>query len=388
MKKLNSLSSLMIITLLSVFVFSCKKEPAINKVIDLTDANIRITRVEQLYPLKTPPFAAGGVYASEYILNTGNSVNINMYRGLTLPNESRPPIVVTKENNESFKVKYKGLSFGSIGADYNCGIDNSSIKTKEGSIQTIVDELLSARVFCIVDRTRVVDYFYQTDKISSIKTRIDCPLPSECDSLSFPSLNYTISEYNIKQWSGNNILQYTYYSYNEYFLNLQNLDLVFGRDIGIGKELTIDLEYKENNSFIPKMLLIKVNQILSGILAGSLDDFIHNWQIDFVTEGNTFTFPYLNEDAKSYYRNINANTNKTILGDWIWSFAHPSFNVLPEQDKIISSKRMVGKKMVDIVDGIPVYQPVDSTATFPYTHDPVAKTLEIAGLKIWYEVVD
>jgi hypothetical protein len=382
------ISRLIIILILSIAFISCKKEADGDKIIDLTDANIRITRVEQLFPLKTPPFAGDGVYASEYILKNNDSISVNMFRGLTVPNEVRSPIIVSKEDNESFKVQFKGLSFGSIGADYNCGVDNSSIRTKEGLIQTIVDELLSARTFCIVDRTRVVEYFYQTDKISSIKTRIDCPLPSECDSVSFPSLNYTISEYDIKQWSGNNILQYTYYSYNEYFLSLQNLDLIFGRDIGMGKELTIDLRYKENNSFIPKMLLIKVNQLLSGVLAGPLDDFIHNWQIDFVSEANTFTFPYLNEDAKAYYRDLNANTNKTVLGDWIWSFSHPSLNVLPEQDKIISSKRIVGKKMVDIVDGEPVYQAVDSTASFPYTHDSVAKTLEIAGLKIWYEVVD
>ena len=99
-------------------------------------------------------------------------------------------------------------------------------------------------------------------------------------------------------------------------------------------------------------------------------------------------YPYLSESTQLLMRDLSKTTSKKVLGDWIWSFAHPSFNVLPEQDQIISSKRMVGKKMVDIVDGEPVYQAVDSTATFPYTHDPVAKTLEIAGLKIWYEVLE
>ena len=80
--------------------------------------------------------------------------------------------------------------------------------------------------------------------------------------------------------------------------------------------------------------------------------------------------------------------DKSILSDWLWSFAHPSFNVLPEQDKLIASKRITGRKIVDIIDDQPVYQDVDSIATFPYVFDPVAKTLEIAGLKIWYEVVE
>jgi hypothetical protein len=377
-----------IIIILSVFAFSCKKEPVVNKVIDLADANIRITRVEQLYPLKTPPFADGGIYASKYISDKNDSVTIDIFAGVTQPNEVRSPIQVFMPQNETYKVQFKSLTFGSFGASYNCGIDNSSIKTKEGFIQSLNDELLFAIPFCFVDRTRVVDYFYQADKISSIKSRIDCPSPSECDSISNPTLSYTISEYNIKQWSGNSITQYNYYSYNEYFLNLQNLDVIFGKDIGIGKELIIDLKYKANGTFIPKILLRKVNQLLSGVLAGPLDDFIHNWQIDFISENNTFMFPYLSLTSKSYYIDLKSTTKKEVLGDWIWSFAHPSFNVLPAQDQIISSKRMVGKKMVDIVNGEPVYQAIDSTATFPYTHDPVAKTLEIAGLKIWYEVVE
>lgn len=385
MKKLNSLSSLMIITLLSVFVFSCKKEPAINKVIDLTDANIRITRVEQLYPLKTPPFAAGGVYASEYILNTGDSVSINMKRGLTKPTEIRPPIIISKESNELYKVQYKGLSFFAFG-NASCGVDKSHININEGLIQEITDELNSAITFCFVDRIRVAEFFYLEDKISSIKTRIDCPWPSECDGT---PLKFTVSEYNVTNWSGNNLTKYNYYSFHEVLYDYQNLDKsVLGLEIGVGKELSVELNYIENNSFIPKMLLTKVNQLLSGVLAGSLDDFIHNWHIDFITENNTFMFPYLSDGSQFLMRDLNKTTSKKVLGDWIWSFAHPSFNVLPEQDKIISSKRMVGKKMVDIIDGEPVYQSVDSTVIFPYTHDPAAKTLEIAGLKIWYEVLD
>jgi hypothetical protein len=382
MKKLNSLSNAVIIVILSAFILSCKKEPAVNKTIDLTDANIRITRVEQLYPLKTPPFAGDGVYASDYISSNNDSIFVNMSRGLVSPSEIRPPILCTKENDNLYNLKFKGLSFFAFG-NASCGIDKSHISINNGQIQKITDELNSAITLCFVDRVRVASFHYQAKKISTIKVNIDCPLPSECND------DYIICEYDRTEWSGNSLVKYDYYSFHEVLFDYQNpANSIFGKDIGVGKELTIEMQYNENNSFIPKMLLTKVNQLLSGILAGSLDDFIHSWQVDFITENNTFMYPYLSEGTQSLMRDLDRTRSKKILGDWIWSFAHPSFNVLPEQDKIISSKRMVGKKMVDIVDGEPVYQAVDSTATFPYTHDPVAKTLEIAGLKIWYEVVE
>jgi hypothetical protein len=152
----------------------------------------------------------------------------------------------------------------------------------------------------------------------------------------------------------------------------------------LGREYSLNITYQQDNTGIPKELVRMVNNALLGISKGPLEDYeIFQWQSDFLFQGNIFFKeielsgnPFLNYEYGSSF------------ADWLWTFAHPSFNVLSEQDQIIYSKRMVGKKMVDIVDGEPVYQAVDSTATFPYTHDPVAKTLEIAGLKIWYEVLE
>jgi hypothetical protein len=86
--------------------------------------------------------------------------------------------------------------------------------------------------------------------------------------------------------------------------------------------------------------------------------------------------------------------NQPIFQDWIFKLGMPDMDLLKNDGNyIIGSKRITGRKMVG-VNGtwpevlVPTYQDIDSTATFPYTHDPVAKTLEIAGLKIWYEVVD
>jgi hypothetical protein len=142
--------------------------------------------------------------------------------------------------------------------------------------------------------------------------------------------------------------------------------------------------YQQDNTGIPKELVRRVNNALLGLSKGPLEDYeIFQWESDFLFPGNVFL-----EEHEISGNPFLSYEYGSSLADWLWTFAHPSFNVIQEQDQIISSKRMVGKKMVDIVNGEPVYQAVDSTVTFPYTHDPVAKTLEIAGLKIWYEVVD
>lgn len=86
--------------------------------------------------------------------------------------------------------------------------------------------------------------------------------------------------------------------------------------------------------------------------------------------------------------------NQAIFQDWIFKLGMLDLDMLKSDGNyIISSKKVTGRKVIGATGTwpdtlVPVYQDVDSTTTFPYTHDPIAKTLEIAGLKIWYEVVD
>ncbi|MCO5234505.1 MAG: hypothetical protein M9888_12330 [Chitinophagales bacterium] len=73
-------------------------------------------------------------------------------------------------------------------------------------------------------------------------------------------------------------------------------------------------------------------------------------------------------------------------GNWLVSFGLPQYHILEDKSSYIVSKRNtiiykyneVGEKEYErtIVED------------FPYKHDAEAKTLEIAGLKIWYEYVE
>lgn len=92
-----------------------------------------------------------------------------------------------------------------------------------------------------------------------------------------------------------------------------------------------------------------------------------------------------------FYSNFAHNRDLSLVYffDWWVSFGFPELQTLPSQDAgLVSSKRMQGKKGAYMDGGEYTFTQVDSTASYPYTHDAQNKTLEIAGLKIWYELVE
>ena len=94
-------------------------------------------------------------------------------------------------------------------------------------------------------------------------------------------------------------------------------------------------------------------------------------------------------NSPPFFKGLPDNSDSELFSDWLVSFGLPKYQIIPAQNVgLISSKRTIGKRFADFVDGNLVYKDIDSTVTYPYVFDPVAKTLEIAGLKIWYEVVD
>lgn len=73
-------------------------------------------------------------------------------------------------------------------------------------------------------------------------------------------------------------------------------------------------------------------------------------------------------------------------GNWLVSFGLPQYYILEEKSSHIVSKRITRIYKVNEV-GEEEYERT-ITEEFPYVHDATAKTLEIAGLKIWYEFVE
>jgi hypothetical protein len=375
---------LLIIISAMLNIISCKKDvdPDID---NLSNQNFRILKVEQIKLFETPPFAnSGGSKFSVIYDYAGDSIiTACLYKSGDSVNYRR--ISIFKEGVDSYSMT--GLDFTSFYCEigsYLCGINKTFFDYNKTGIQSLSFETRYTFGFGIGGQIRKVEYDYIDDKINNIKTIITLPY------FPYQLPGNTAGESSSFVWSGNILEKYKSDDFIGYvgFWGAIEIDTFTIKDlVDEGKFYNVQLNYTEVPQNFPKELISKVNQLLSGIIRGPLEDYVYNWQVDFLYPGNNFLKKHVDGDYKEYVQRLQSS-DKSILADWMWSFAHPSFNVLPEQDKLIASKRINGRKIVDIIDDQPVYQNIDSTATFPYVFDPVAKTLEIAGLKIWYEVLD
>lgn len=131
---------------------------------------------------------------------------------------------------------------------------------------------------------------------------------------------------------------------------------------------------------VPDGLKCMVNQALLGLTSGGYEEFLINPYLDFEPFDKDYAYP---------------NYVKANFYDWLFSFGNNHLQTIPAQNTgIISSKNIIGLKTLrfndEDEDGKNPYikSNVDYTLSFPYIHDASAKTLEIAGLKIWYELVE
>ncbi|MCO5229866.1 MAG: hypothetical protein M9958_01790 [Chitinophagales bacterium] len=69
-------------------------------------------------------------------------------------------------------------------------------------------------------------------------------------------------------------------------------------------------------------------------------------------------------------------------GNWLVSFGLPQYYILSKRSTHIVSKRIADVYKIKVGEEVFEKTIVDE---FPYIHDTSAKTLEIGGLKIWYE---
>jgi hypothetical protein len=378
---------LLLITISAMLnMISCKKdvEPDIDNQLN---NNFRILKVEQINKIVTPPFNPDGErnMTIEYESQEDSSVVGKLY--FTGSPDFYVTIPIWKEINGTFSMLppdptlFSAFSFLPEIGSFICGINKSYIRIDKNNIKSLRYECRTCP-WGITGQVRNKEYNYVGERLNEVIDVLDYHL--------YPPniIGDYVGKATIISWNGNLISKYKtedYLGYSQFNCCIDSSGVINLFDKG--REFDIQLMYDVTPENMPKELIRKVNQVLSGVIRGPFENYVFNWQIDFLNPGNNFLKEYVEDYYKDYVDRLQS-TDKTILADWMWSFAHPSFNVLPDQDKIISSKRITGRKIVDIIDDQPVYQDIDSTATFPYVFDPVAKTLEIAGLKIWYEVVE
>jgi hypothetical protein len=369
-------------------LLSCKKEAKID-IEDQPNANFRILKIEQTKQLVTPPFGnfpsglpSESRFTVQYEYLGDTSIVANVSRSDQPNNVYQYSIYksAAKEFTMIFPPPFTRFCY--LGSPY-CGMARAVFKFDSDRLTSVVNSstVLSSELGFALERFgRTISYTYN-NKLSGVRTILDGYGVQE------EIFGDTVGQAEILTWNENQLFSIKTSDFLGYCY-LFDLDSINVRNfLDKGRIFEIELEYVDVPQSMPKELIRKVNQQLSGVLRGPLEDYTYNWQIDFLFPGNNFLKPFIEGGYSGYVTQLQSS-DKTILADWLWSFVHPSFNVLPVQDKLIASKRISGRKIVDIIDGQPIYANVDSTALFPYTFDPIAKTLEIAGLKIWYEVVE
>jgi hypothetical protein len=385
----------LIIILASFAIFgsllSCNKDSKL-EIDDFPNNSFKITKVEQIRQLNTPPFlfeasqneAGTGMIRVEYEYNNYSPTVAHV--SLIDKPEQKYPINFSSNSAGVYSLNRppKFSFFEKLGTIVN-GINKTTIKCKENSISSISFEVNSGLFYEGTSQVRSRNYEFLNGKIKSTTSSIEFSMYPE------EGIGDRIGWSKIDQWEGNHLISYSSFTDLGYtaLTDERVAEGIFLATAlkGKGRETTISLTYSDAPINMPKELIRKINQLLSGILQGPFEDYVFNWQLDFLFPENIFLQKYVEGDYKSYVESLQASDNM-VLADWIWSFAHSSFNVLPDQERLISSKRITGRKVVDIINDEPVYETVDSVYTFPYIFDPIAKTLEIAGLKIWYEVVE
>lgn len=156
----------------------------------------------------------------------------------------------------------------------------------------------------------------------------------------------------------------------------------------MGHDFKIKATY-QISSDVPDGLIRFVNQAVLGLNYIGFEDYADHFQYD-LRAGSAL----MGEGSEDAHASAVAKYRYTFA-DWIISFGlNDAFSIPNQGNHLIASKHISGRKIVDgtpsIEDTLPVYEyaPVDSTANYPYTHNATNKTLEIAGLKIYYELVD
>jgi hypothetical protein len=92
------------------------------------------------------------------------------------------------------------------------------------------------------------------------------------------------------------------------------------------------------------------------------------------------------------YIDSTRNFSQLGEGNWLISFGLPQYYILEEKSTHLVSKRTTTFYKGGVNEGLDPDGSKEFFKTkvedFPYIHDAKAKTLEIAGLKIWYEFVE
>ena len=369
------MKQLIIYLSVSVILFSCKKEPAEiieqNEITWNDTQKVRILKVEQTKSPNSFPFDTDDLMTVEYVYADDVLKEIIVQRSGEVYSYPR---VASEEDKYEFDltrdIKYGGIFVWQFSLlNISSGKINSSQKKFTHGIGLIGKRLKDA------------NYSYgSTGLLSSIKgTGIK---GEEDDSL------ITIPkgiELNTENYENGLLKAYSLKNYIQAYDPL--LEQVLGQDF------KVQAAYQSSTD-VPDGLIRLVNQAILGLSYTGFEDHMYHAQYDL-----RVGYGLISESGEEAHAIAVAKYRYTFA-DWIISFGLNNAYAIPNQgNQLIASKYIKGRKLIDgeyeydpdnYTDRLinAVYSDVDSTAYYPYTHHVESKILEIAGLKIYYELVD
>jgi hypothetical protein len=375
MNKLQFPERLTMILIVFISIISCKKESDGNK---LEDADIRILKVQRTSQLPknfegglNPFFDILGLVEYEFDSNgLTNSVNFycNIDKSFCHPS-------ISKNKALEYKLTYEGNS--ALGFDIEISLYDAPITyfqhvtqvykkvrilTRSGTITNVQSRVSHEIPLApMVDDALIYTFEYPMLTLRnsySLNGKLERGLGDD-----IPERPRIITREIISQGINGPLI------YNEKSTSLHALDIGNWSidENHVSEDIQFDIKYASVDG-IPKKLVGLINAALGGYLKTGME------------EVTSFTFEQFSQGYRTDMRTLEVDR-----ADWMFLFAIAPYLSPMESDQIVSSISQKGTRF-DI--WTMQNTEVNKVETFPYTHDPVAKTLEIAGLKIWYEVVD
>jgi hypothetical protein len=374
MKKYFSFSIIFMSFLLLAHI-SCKKESSGNR---LEDADIRILKVQRISQIPknfegglNPFFDVLGLIEYQYNaqgLTKNISVYCNLDKSPCFPQNPSPRVINYElTHNEKSKQEYDiNMVLNEVG--YLIGNKSQYYKklnfiVSQGCISKVQSNVaVGLPLGPIQDDALIYSYEY--------------PMSSARNPYAFTgSLEGGLveTEPNKERKMTRKILSYGQHGptvFQEISTSLHSINLyntTFDEN-HISENLEYKIQYSPING-VPRKLTGLINAAILGYLKTGIED-VTSITLEQGIAGLPIQMRILEVDR----------------ADWMFLFAIAPYINPFESDHIVSSISRIGTRY-DLL-WLNKNTEVNSLETFPYTHDPIAKTLEIAGLKIWYEVVE